>query len=834
MSFDPKSKTDQEQLVGNVQAETSLIGTTLDRRYVIEAFVGRGGMSMIYRAKDLMLHRQVAIKLLLPHMKLESKVLRRFQQEAVSAARLRHPNIVQIHEFAVPSQGQPYMVMDYCQGKPLSAIIKADRSLEPERALRMILQACDALVCAHGAGVVHRDLKPDNFIVTGTTDGDECVHLVDFGIAKVITDGAVGALTETGEVFGSPLSMSPEQCRGQRVDARSDIYSLGCVLYEMLTGTPPFVGKNALETIQMQVFETQPALAQVMPNLANAGHFDRILSRAMAKDPQQRYQSISEMQADLLSLQKSPGSPSVSLAAPAVTQSIKKKMKPIAVVVSAIAVGLAGWLGFHQPSKQAQTVAPALTQIQSTASTVKKSHTGQWDDQFVEAQELMNGGEYRKANNLLQTLHAEAVTSKDLDDPDMRNKLVVTRLIECSLGLHDENETNSSVAELGHIYAAERSAGPSKEQESLNQTASHPAETLADRLQQSDALEDALSKVSGSVDPMVDRPLLGALNAVKHMSKKTPEARELEASASVCLSVLYDMTGRADMAKKYAQSAKPLVVALPDSPRKANLLHHLAVVYYDQWGKAESMWHEITQLCSDAFSELGLQNPDDRVDLAQESALLAYLRRIPPAPPEKNLPLAAQHAQRALIELDQMHGKSCKGESIRALAEMQLGCALQEMSVQQSPQQISKMRADSVGHLATSLRIIETPLVWKNGRRDRVLIEALQLLIQHYRNHPDSLNRAKILTDRLYTIVQRLLRTEKIAPLNEKEVVDKSRIAADEYTSLAKCNARLGQTAASAECLKAAAKISVSIGDDKSEAQSLERLQRELVKPSQK
>ncbi|HEY9718299.1 MAG TPA: serine/threonine-protein kinase, partial [Trichormus sp.] len=583
MSFDPKSKIDQENVVAGDHAETSLIGTTLDRRYAIEAFVGRGGMSMIYRAQDLLLHREVAIKLLLPHMKVESKVLRRFQQEAVSAARLRHPNIVQIYEFAVPSQGQPYMVMDFCQGKPLSAIIKAQRSLKPERALKMILQACDALICAHAAGVVHRDLKPDNLIVTDTADGGECVHLVDFGIAKIMTDGAVGALTETGEVFGSPLSMSPEQCRGQRVDARSDIYSLGCVLYEMLTGTPPFVGKNALETIQMQMFESQPALAKVMPNLANAEHFDQILSRAMAKDPQQRYQSISQMQADLLTLQKSPDRPAVSLAPAALTQSIKKQVKPVAIAVSALVLTLAGWLAFHQSSQQAQTTAAAVIPTQSTAPAVNQSHTDRWDDQFVEAQESMNGGDYRSANDVLQTLHAEVLNSKDLEEPDMRNKLVVTRLIECSLGLPDENETNSALADLGRIYAAERSAGPSKEQLELTQIANRPAETVAERLQQVDALEKALGNVSGQIDPSVDRPLLGAVQATKRASKQTPEVVELEASATVCLAMLNDMTARWGMAKRYAQSAKPLVVALPDSPRKADLLHHLAVVYWDQW-----------------------------------------------------------------------------------------------------------------------------------------------------------------------------------------------------------------------------------------------------------
>lgn len=277
-------------------APEHLIGSIFDGKYEILSLLGQGGMSAVFKAKNLVLNRIVAIKILLGNRNLNEQSLMRFQQEARAASQLDHPNIVKVHDFSVSIDHAPYMVMDYVEGNSIAEIIAAEGKMDPYRAIDLIIQSCDALAHAHEQGVVHRDLKPSNIMVTQIKGGIELAKIVDFGVAKLMEEEQASApqLTRTGEVFGSPLYMSPEQCLGKKVDARTDIYSLACVLFEELAGVPPFRADNVLATMHMHISDAPPELTKIRTDLQNGARLSSLLLTALAKNPEQRFPSMKE------------------------------------------------------------------------------------------------------------------------------------------------------------------------------------------------------------------------------------------------------------------------------------------------------------------------------------------------------------------------------------------------------------------------------------------------------------------------------------------------------------------------------------------------------------
>ncbi|MGD9683971.1 MAG: serine/threonine-protein kinase [Candidatus Obscuribacterales bacterium] len=284
-----------DALPGQAELEA---GDNFQGRFAIEGKLGTGGMGVVYRARDLTLNRSVAIKVLSAPGLANPKAILRFQQEARAAGALGHPGIVSVHEFAVSDNGEPYIVMDYVEGQALSDAIARAGCLPLDTCLDIAIRAAESLDYAHEKGVIHRDLKPANIMLVNDKSEGEAIKIVDFGIAK-IQDEEGKALTKTGEVFGSPLYMSPEQCSGARVDRRSDIYSLACLLYETLVGRPPHNGENALATAVMHLQEEPDPLSAVRPDRKFPEQLQVILDKALAKDPDSRYQSMSELRSDL-------------------------------------------------------------------------------------------------------------------------------------------------------------------------------------------------------------------------------------------------------------------------------------------------------------------------------------------------------------------------------------------------------------------------------------------------------------------------------------------------------------------------------------------------------
>lgn len=279
----------------------SMVGALLAKRYELKSFIGQGGMSVVYKATDLLLGKTVAVKLLLPHLVNDPITFQRFQLEARAASSLSHPNIVTIYDFGASENNEPFIVMDFLDGTPLNEAIKMLRGLALERSVAIFVQIADALQCAHSNNVLHRDLKPSNVLLIHQGPALDIVKLVDFGIAKLIPqDGGESLhLTKTGEVFGSPFYMSPEQCRGEKVDARSDIYSMGCLMYEVIAGKPPIVGANLMETLYRQLSEVPPSFSIACPDSRVPERLEAIVFKALHKDPAMRHQSMNELAAEL-------------------------------------------------------------------------------------------------------------------------------------------------------------------------------------------------------------------------------------------------------------------------------------------------------------------------------------------------------------------------------------------------------------------------------------------------------------------------------------------------------------------------------------------------------
>jgi serine/threonine-protein kinase len=267
-------------------------GRLLGGRYQLGDPIGVGGMAEVFRGLDVRLGRDVAVKVLRADLARDSTFQARFRREAQSAASLNAPCIVSVYDTG-EDQGVPYIVMEYVEGRTLRDILLTEGRLLPQRALEVAADICAALDVAHASGIVHRDIKPANVMLTPFGE----VKVMDFGIARAVSDTS-STMTQTAAVIGTAAYLSPEQARGEHVDARSDIYSTGCLLYELVTGTPPFTGDSPVAVAYQHVRE-DPTPPSAYDDTLSA-QVDAVILKAMAKNPANRYQSADEMREDLL------------------------------------------------------------------------------------------------------------------------------------------------------------------------------------------------------------------------------------------------------------------------------------------------------------------------------------------------------------------------------------------------------------------------------------------------------------------------------------------------------------------------------------------------------
>ena len=360
---------------------TSLGGEQLAGEYELLEALGHGASSVVYKVKRICDGKIFAIKLLHSYLVEKEDTRKRFEQEAKAAMLLTHPNILKVHALQTTAEGQPYLLMDYVEGPNLAELLKSGR-LELPRAWKLFIQLADALCQAHALGVVHRSIKPGNIIIQ-TKGGQENAILSDFGLAKLLPASGqeIQNLTARGAIIGSPLYMSPEQCLGRDIDARADIYSMGCLMYACLTGKPPLKGEHIIETMQKHVSEIPLSFEKLCPELKIPGPVEKIIFKCMAKRPEDRFENMELLKADLLRYQqgKRPKSMSMSISTVFAQQKLPDEpeldddhyLKMTLLVILSLLLALVVYAILKTPDRKD----PGEVELgKSFAETAKKTH----------------------------------------------------------------------------------------------------------------------------------------------------------------------------------------------------------------------------------------------------------------------------------------------------------------------------------------------------------------------------------------------------------------------------------------------------------------------------
>jgi serine/threonine-protein kinase len=301
------------------EEDIARLGTSIGN-YRLDKILGRGGMGTVYSGEHIYIKKPVAVKVLHPQFARYQEAIHRFLREARAATSINHANIVDVTDFGILADGPVYFVMEFLDGKSLEDLIEKEGAVELHRALNVANQIALALEAAHAVGVIHRDLKPDNIMllkkpgrrdlvrmapdqswITEREESYDFVKVLDFGIAKVLVQDELLAETVQGAVFGTPEYMSPEAARGEDVDQRADVYSLGVILFDMLCGRPPFEAPQSSEVLAMHINSNPPSPREFAPHREITEMAEAVILRAMQKDPNRRFQNMSEFRRDLAS-----------------------------------------------------------------------------------------------------------------------------------------------------------------------------------------------------------------------------------------------------------------------------------------------------------------------------------------------------------------------------------------------------------------------------------------------------------------------------------------------------------------------------------------------------
>jgi serine/threonine-protein kinase len=284
-----------------VTPASSLVGQVIADRYHVMKKLGEGGMGQVYLAEHVKMGRKSAIKVMSPAMMHDPDAIARFNREAGNASKITHPNVCAVYDFGETPEGMIYLAMEFVEGEPLTGLLEREGALPLPRATAIFKQTSDALQAAHDLGIVHRDLKPDNIMLARGRDGTDVVKVVDFGIAKAVGGDESGQkVTKTGLVVGTPEFMSPEQLSGDKLDGKSDLYSLALVYFRMLTGHLPFQADTVQETMIKRLTDEPKKLAEVRPDLQFPSGLQPVLDAALTRTPGERYQTVAKFAEDVL------------------------------------------------------------------------------------------------------------------------------------------------------------------------------------------------------------------------------------------------------------------------------------------------------------------------------------------------------------------------------------------------------------------------------------------------------------------------------------------------------------------------------------------------------
>lgn len=383
----------QEEEIQLKEAQEFHLDASIKATYEIQGTLGKGGFGEVYKATHKALKNTVALKVVSKDVANSEMAMKRLGQEARVITTLNNENIVGVREFGTGNEGSAYLVMDYIEGHTLADELKKG-PVSVSSALFVAAQVCHGLIHAHSKGILHRDLKPGNIMLTSGWETKQAgsVKIVDFGIAKIREDGREQNLTQTGDIVGSPLYMSPEQGLGHHLDERADIYALGCVMYELLAGKVPFRGDNAMQTLVLHVNKPAEPLSSCCPDRHIPKNLQDVVMKMLEKDPNQRYKTVSDLLADLDLIGK--GKEPVGLSK---AKSPKKKLNPWGVV-AAIAGGII-----------------ISTLVALLILLLAYFNQSPWSQQIQKAHALKTNGNYQMAKQVLRKSLSEAIAAAAAD-----------------------------------------------------------------------------------------------------------------------------------------------------------------------------------------------------------------------------------------------------------------------------------------------------------------------------------------------------------------------------------------------------------------------------------
>jgi len=378
------------QTLRSAAPASDLVGQVVADRYHIVKKLGEGGMGQVYLGEHVKMGRRSAIKVMNPSMVHDPDAVARFNREASNASRITHPNVCAIYDFGETPDGLIYLAMEFIEGEPLTDLLEREGALPVPRATDIFHQTAEALQAAHDLGIVHRDLKPDNIMLTRRKRGGDTVKVVDFGIAKAVGGDQPGQkVTKTGLVVGTPEFMSPEQLSGDKLDGRSDLYSLALVFYRMLIGKLPFEATSVQETMIKRLTDEPTKLAAARPDLAFPAGLQPVLDTALARTPMERYQTVAKFAADVAAVTGQPSAAAVPhthsrgdteaktqllspVSAPASPRK-KRSLVPAAIGVVMILGGGGAWVALRGGSKVAHDTAGPQTAPQNGGRAVRQA-----------------------------------------------------------------------------------------------------------------------------------------------------------------------------------------------------------------------------------------------------------------------------------------------------------------------------------------------------------------------------------------------------------------------------------------------------------------------------
>lgn len=299
MSAEPRLRA----RVSHVDAQR-LLGKTIGGKYTIQSIIGQGGMAVVYQAFDNLIERPVVIKVMQAWLASDERANERFKRECQLTAQLNHPNVIRVYDGGLLNNHEPFLVMEYVPGESLRRALDRHGPVPLKTAANIVIQVSRGLGEAHAAGIIHRDLKPDNILIEAVKNSNQRIKILDFGIAYLVAGAQ--RLTQTGKLIGTPAYISPEQLKDRAIDARADLYALGVILFELLTGRVPFEGETAESILTKQLFEAPPPISASRPEYAPDSQVELVILKALAKDPNDRYQTALEFEQAIEAAAKEP------------------------------------------------------------------------------------------------------------------------------------------------------------------------------------------------------------------------------------------------------------------------------------------------------------------------------------------------------------------------------------------------------------------------------------------------------------------------------------------------------------------------------------------------